>query len=198
MPVIAPFRNGVDVTKIPQKRGRGRPRRFPTNAARQRAYRQRVKRSARLEKALRSQEYGTPVDLFERYNRLYGFTLDVCAAPDKARCARFFTREQDGLQQDWGTEICWCNPPYTRGMIDQWMRKAHQSAEAGATVVCLVPVKPSTTWWKTFVAVSPRVEIQYLEKRVRFRGMKHNAPFDSAIVIYRPLSAVKGPSACPR
>lgn len=52
-----------------------------------------------------------------------------------AKVARFFSPELDGLSQDW-TGVCWCNPPYG-SQIGTWVRKATQSAQQGATVVCL-------------------------------------------------------------
>ncbi len=54
----------------------------------------------------------TPLDFFRKMDRKYGpFDLDVCALPDNAKCPRYFTPEQDGLQQRWEGR-CWCNPPY--------------------------------------------------------------------------------------
>jgi hypothetical protein len=124
----------------------GRPRLYATNATRQRAYRHR-KRQARqtvlkVYHRHKTSEYATPQDLFEEYHAQFGFTLDVAAQPDNTKCARYSTPEDDGLSQAWGQEICWLNPPYGPTM-GQWMRKAYESAQAGATVVCLVPVGPA-------------------------------------------------------
>ena len=47
-------------------------------------------------------EWSTPQALFDTLNRVFHFTLDVCATPENAKCARYFTKEQDGLKQDWG------------------------------------------------------------------------------------------------
>lgn len=47
-------------------------------------------------------EWATPQDLFDRLDALYHFDLDAAATPENAKCARFFTKEDDGLLQMWG------------------------------------------------------------------------------------------------
>lgn len=47
-------------------------------------------------------EWATPQGLFDKLNAVFNFTLDVCATPDNTKCAKYFTKEQDGLKQDWG------------------------------------------------------------------------------------------------
>jgi len=59
--------------------------------------------------------WATPQDFFDRLNQEFHFTLDVCALPENAKCAEYFTPEKDGLQQDW-TGVCWMNPPYGRAI----------------------------------------------------------------------------------
>lgn len=47
-------------------------------------------------------EWATPQSLFDKLNATFHFTLDPCATPENAKCAKFYTKEQDGLKQDWG------------------------------------------------------------------------------------------------
>lgn len=82
----------------------------------------------------KSEMWETPQELFDNLNAEFHFTVDVCATKDNAKCEKFFTPEMDGLKQEW-TGVCWCNPPYGRG-IGKWMKKA---AEAQATVVIYQP-----------------------------------------------------------
>jgi phage N-6-adenine-methyltransferase len=124
----------------------------------------------------------TPRDLFEKLDLEFGFTLDVCALPENAKCMRFFTPEDDGLEKEW-EGVCWMNPPYGRE-IGQWVKKAHQSALNGATVVCLLPARTDTQWWHTFVMGAN--EIRFLRGRLRFVGAKSCAPFPSVVVVFRP------------
>jgi hypothetical protein len=56
-------------------------------------------------------EWSAPERFFNKLNRRYRFTLDPCATAENAKCAFYFTKEQDGLQQNWGTHRVFCNPP---------------------------------------------------------------------------------------
>ncbi len=132
-----------------------------------------------------SVEWATPPALFAKLAKRYGpFDLDSCATAENAKCARYFDREQDGLQQAW-TGRCWCNPPYGRG-IGRWVRKAWESSLTSATVVCLLPARPDTAWWQDYVL--PYAEVEFLRGRVRFGGCVSGAPFPSAVVVFRPVT----------
>lgn len=132
-----------------------------------------------------SQHWETPQDFFDRLHTEFGFTVDVCALPDTAKCPRYFTPETDGLAQDWTGEVCWCNPPYGP-QIGRWMRKAYESALTGALVVCLVPARTDTRWWHTYV--EPYAEKRFVQGRLKFSNAKHSATFPSALAIFRPLA----------
>ena len=124
-------------------------------------------------------EWETPQDFFDRLNVKYHFDLDVCATPENAKCSRFFTKEQNGLAQEWkGT--CWMNPPYGKE-ISVWMRKAYESMLGGATVVCLVPARTDTAWWHDYAM---RGKITFIRGRLKFGGQKNSAPFPSAVVVF--------------
>lgn len=97
----------------------------------------------------------TPKDLFDKLDEEFEFQTDVCAIKQNAKCKRFYTPEQNGLKQIW-TGVCWCNPPYGRG-IEKWMKKAYESS---ATVVCLVPARTDTKWFHDFVL--GKAEIRFI------------------------------------
>jgi phage N-6-adenine-methyltransferase len=123
--------------------------------------------------------WSTPQDLFDSCNAVFGFTLNACALPDNAKCAAYFTPEQDGLKQEW-TGTVWMNPPYGR-TIGQWMRKAWESSRRGATVVCLVPARTDTAWWRDYAT---KGKIIFWPGRLKFGGSKNSAPFVSALVVF--------------
>ena len=50
----------------------------------------------------KEEKWATPQDFFDKLNDEFHFTLDVAASPDNAKCANYFTEEQDGLVQSWG------------------------------------------------------------------------------------------------
>ncbi len=124
--------------------------------------------------------WSTPQEFFDALNREFGFSVDVCATTENAKCARYFTREQDGLTQDW-RGVCWMNPPYGRE-IGKWMSKAYRSAMVGTTVVCLVPARMDTAWWHDYAA---KGEVRFVRGRLKFGGVANSAPFPSAAVVFR-------------
>lgn len=137
-------------------------------------------------------EWGTPQFLFDQLNDEFGFTVDVAASAENAKCARYYTIQDDGLTQDWSGETAWMNPPYGRE-ISSWMRKAYESGDR-ATVVCLVPARTDTRWWWDYAT---KGEIRFLRGRLRFTGgsksnpRSHNAPFPVAVVIFGRPPCVK-------
>lgn len=60
---------------------------------------------APLNKALFSsakEDWATPQDFFDELDKEFHFDLDPCADAENAKCKEFFTKEQNGLLQDWG------------------------------------------------------------------------------------------------
>lgn len=125
-------------------------------------------------------DWATPQDLFDKLDRTFKFTLDVCASEENHKCARYFTKEQDGLKQDWGGEIIWCNPPYGRE-IGKWVQKC---AERVGISVMLLPARTDTKWWQEFIVNNPMASVKFVKGRLKFGGAKNPAPFPSAIVVF--------------
>lgn len=46
--------------------------------------------------------WATPQWLFDELNKTFHFTIDVCASEENHKCDKYFTKETDGLEQDWG------------------------------------------------------------------------------------------------
>lgn len=125
-------------------------------------------------------DWETPQWLFDILNEEFHFDVDLCATKKNAKCAKFYTRTQDGLKQEWRGS-CWLNPPYGRGVIDKWLKKA---SESNATIVCLVPSRTGPPWWQQYV-MGHASEIRFLAGKLKFVGAKSVAGFCSAIVIFR-------------
>lgn len=49
-----------------------------------------------------SEEWGTPKGLFDRLNKEFNFTLDICASEENAKCPKYYTKEEDALKKEWG------------------------------------------------------------------------------------------------
>jgi hypothetical protein len=62
--------------------------------------------------------------------------------------------------------------------------KAYEAALSGAAdiVVCLVPARTDTKWWHDYAS---KGEIRFLKGHVKFGDAKANAPFPSAVVVFR-------------
>ncbi len=87
-------------------------------------------------------EWATPQAFFDELDKEFAFTLDPCATPENAKCARYFTKEIDGLAQSWHGEKVFCNPPYGRD-IAKWVKKAHEEVAGGVRpLLCLYLLAP--------------------------------------------------------
>lgn len=126
----------------------------------------------------KSEEWATPQDFFEQIDKEFHFNLDACATAENAKCDKYYTKEQDGLSQEWNG-IVWCNPPYGRS-IGMWVKKAYESK---ATVVLLVPARTDTKWFHDYVL--GKAEVRFVKGRLKFGGCKNPAPFPSMLVVYR-------------
>lgn len=125
--------------------------------------------------------WATPQTFFGQLNSEFNFELDVCALPINAKCQNYFTKEQDGLKQNW-SGVCWMNPPYGR-TIGHWIKKAFESSKQGSTIVALPPARTDTKWFHEFIY--NKAEIRFIKGRLKFGDSKNSAPFPSMIVIWR-------------
>ena len=123
--------------------------------------------------------WATPQSFFDKLNKIYGFTLDPCAAATNNKCARFYTEKQDGLAQSWQGESVFMNPPYGRE-IKHWIKKAHDESLKGGLIVCLIPARTDTAYWHDYCM---KGTIRFIRGRLKF-SEKNSAPFPSAIVIF--------------
>lgn len=129
-----------------------------------------------------SEEWGTPQGLFNKLNKEFNFTFDICASKENAKYPKYYTKEEDALKQKW-EGVIWMNPPYGR-KIGIWVKKAKEAAtQRKATVVCLLPARTDTAWWHDYVMKAN--EIRLIRGRLKFGDGKGSAPFPSAIVIFK-------------
>lgn len=130
-----------------------------------------------------SDDWSTPQAFFDSLNQTHRFDLDVCASETNAKCARYFTRADNGLDQQW-TGRCFMNPPYGRE-IGAWVAKAYHSVVSGQAdrVVCLIPARTDTFWMHRyilpFVGGAPCTDLAWVAGIVDGEGCIHirkNAP----------------------
>ncbi len=126
--------------------------------------------------------WATPQDFFDKLNDEFHFDIDVCANETNHKCDTYYTKEQNGLAQEW-KGICWCNPPYGRE-IGKWVEKAYRSAMTGdALVVMLLPARTDTRWFHDYIY--DKAQIRFVRGRLKFGDSKNSAPFPSMIVVFR-------------
>ena len=88
----------------------------------------------------------TPPEVFAALNAEFKFTMDVAASADNKLLENYLSEGDDTLHAltEWGN-VSWCNPPYSK--VLPWIYKAKCEAEAGCTVVMLLPCDTSVGWF---------------------------------------------------
>ena len=177
-----------------------RKRKYPTNAARQAAYRQRRRRSRKaglvmaLIRSSQRDDWETPQAFYHELDAEFHFDLDAAASVRNAKCSRYFTQEDNALEQDWSGRV-FLNPPYGPKLSAAFVGKASEQRNNCEVIVVLIPARTSTKWWRTYVwhdgAPAPGVTLRFPP---RLRNDRSNQigkserrwPFPSALIILRP------------
>ena len=134
----------------------------------------------------RSEEWATPPDFFASLDAEFGFTLDPCATLENAKCTNFYTKTENGLDQDWSGHIVFCNPPYGRNIGD-WAKKCYEASLDGATVVLLVHSRTDTRYFHNWIY--GKAELRFVKGRLKFGDGKQSAPFPSLVAIFYPAQS---------
>jgi phage N-6-adenine-methyltransferase len=129
-------------------------------------------------------ERRTPRWLFDRLNEKFQFTVDAAASDENALVGNYWTKENDGLKQDWSGHTVWCNPPYSRGQLVKWVEKAaiDSTCYPGATTLMLLPADNSTVAGQA--ALRAAKAILFLDQRLAFDDEKSGAKFASWLVLF--------------
>lgn len=128
-------------------------------------------------------EWETPQDLFDELNAEFDLYRDACANALNKKRKLYWSKEDDGLAQDWTGMRLWLNPPYGRE-VGKWVEKAANSE--AEIVVALLPARTDTKWFHQWIYNKETVEIRFIKGRLKFGGSKNSAPFPSMIVIFKP------------
>lgn len=138
----------------------------------------------------------TPPEFFTELDQEFHFDLDPAATDKSAKCARYYTPADNGLEKDWGGYRVFCNPPYGRH-INEWVRKGYEeSRKPGTLVVMLIPARTDTSYFHDYIFNGKADEVRFLRGRITFtdedgkpttdaKGRPCSAPFPSAVVVWR-------------
>lgn len=140
---------------------------------------------------------GTPLEWFDPVRARFDFTVDVAASSMNAKCARFFTIDDDGLSRSWEGERVWCNPPYSG--IRAWVEKAWEEFDSGSCdlIVMLLPAnRTEQAWWQDLVEPyrddGEGFTVEFIRRRLEFvqpGGERKHVPFGCCLLIWQRKAA---------
>ncbi len=131
----------------------------------------------------KTDQWSTPQDFYQMLDDEFHFDLDPCADATNYKCDTYFTKEEDGLLQDWGGHRVFCNPPYGKA-ISAWVRKCYEEGQKDNTlVVMLIPARTDTKYFHDYIY--HHAEIRFIQGRLKFGNSKQSASFPSMVVIFR-------------
>ncbi len=138
----------------------------------------------------------TTLEVFDPLDARFGFTLDVAASARNTKCPKFFSIEDDGLEQPWAGETVWCNPPYSD--CGSWVAKAWEEWERASAIVMLLPAnRTEQVWWQEMVEpyrdrVGSPLRVEFLRGRLRFIAThkdrvepNERPPFGNCLLIWQ-------------
>ena len=108
-----------------------------------------------------SDNWETPKELYDKLNQEFNFNFDPCPINHN-------TDNWNGLEVEW-KERNFINPPYSRKLKEQFVKKAIQESKKGKLCVLLLPVSTSTKLFHEFI-LPHKKEIRFLKGRVKFIG----------------------------
>lgn len=121
-------------------------------------------------------------DATKHWEAEFHFTLDPCATPETAKCAKFYTEEDNGLVQDWTGETVFCNSPYSDQQQTKWVRKCYEHGLRGRVAVMLIPARTDTKRFHDYIY--GKAEVRFIKGRLKFGGCENSAPFPSMVVVF--------------
>ena len=132
----------------------------------------------------KTNEWATPQAFIDELNKEFNFTLDPCATPQNAKCARYFTKEIDGLSQSWRGEIVFLQSAVRARFVKMGREGLHGNPIGGATlVVMLIPARTDTSYFHDYIY--KKHEVRFIRGRLHFNESKCAAPFPSMVVVMR-------------
>lgn len=117
--------------------------------------------------------YATPPDFYKELDKRFNFDFDPCPYCEG--------EVVDGLSIDWGNSN-FINPPYSRKLKEQFVKKGISESKLGKVCVFLLPVSTSTDLFHTYIKPNAS-DIIFVKGRIKFGKLDINGNF------YIPVNA---------
>jgi hypothetical protein len=128
--------------------------------------------------------WATPAEVYNELKAEFNFDFDPCPF----QCD---TNVFNGLTAQWGNSN-FINPPYSRKLKEEFVKRAIEESHQGKTCVMLLPVSTSTTLFHDYIKPNAK-EIRFVKRRIKFQKKddqgnfftpKNGGMHDSMIVIF--------------
>ena len=143
-------------------------------------------------------DYETDTEFFDIVNHEFNFQIDFAASNFNAKCKHFFSKETDSLSVQWCHHIAeysygWLNPPYSRGVGPEFIKKCYEESQHGVGSVVLVHTCTDTKYWREHVW-NKAAEVRHIQGRLRFwrpepdenGKLGGTSDLPHSLIIYRP------------
>lgn len=136
-------------------------------------------------------EWETPISLFNQIDNVYSFGLDPCASKDNAKCSVFFDKDANGLSKNWYDYVVdetdnysvFVNPPHSE--IFEWAQKCYEESLSGITIVMLLASRTDTKYWHRYISNADT--LYFIKGRLKFGNSKNSAPFPSVLAVFNNI-----------
>lgn len=109
----------------------------------------------------------TPDELFRALDDKFDFVFDAAASKENRKCQRFFSIEDNALEQPWPTDgAIFVNPPFSQpndegsyGLM-AWLQKVYDESQvAPRPIIAITPGDLSTQWFDVFYPLAKAIRV---------------------------------------
>lgn len=104
-------------------------------------------------------------EMKKEFGDSFEFTIDLASSKENALCKRYYTEEDNALEQNWKNEIGFLNPPFSKAK--EFIEKAYLESQFENTIiVMIIPSRTDTAYWHDYIMKS--YKILFCKGRVDF------------------------------
>ena len=135
-------------------------------------------------------EWYTPPEFLDAaHNVMGGIDTDPASsdvANTRVRALAYYTLQDDGLRRPWRGRV-WMNPPYSRGLINQFCAALRYHREAGRVTeaITLTNNATETAWFADLLVIASAICL--VSSRIKFLdrdGNRSGSPLQGQIIVY--------------